>query len=218
MNAKDDSMRPLLTERQSYLPLSSFEVSGRRTWANPFLPTNIATMARSSKNDWANSSERALLLSELTSGRIPLKSCKGFMPRDVHRSRPEYQAIRYDLFCSRLRYLQKSIALQKSTGSDDAAALSHDRLMYPKKARNVNGALRWEGSEAEKLLKLDVANRRHVGLFPSQLWGTREEYKAFTKEAFASHLDQEKRSRKFHAYLASKSKSSKQAQLAHGGN
>jgi hypothetical protein len=45
--------------------------------------------------------------------------------------------------------------------------------------------------EADTLLKVDVATRRHVGLFPSQLWGTREEYKVSTntKEAFAvSHL------------------------------
>jgi hypothetical protein len=128
------------------------------------------------------------------------------------------------LFCSRLRSLQKTIALQKRTGSDDAAALSRDRLVYPKKARNAIGALRWEGSQAEKSLKLDVSNRRHVELLPSQLWETREEYKAFTKKAFASHLDQEKRKRKYHNYLASKSKAKQTttqgtpAELTHGGH
>jgi hypothetical protein len=220
----------LLTERQSaHLPRSRFEVTGLQTWklgARPFLPTNVVTMARSSKNGWANSPDRALLISDLTSGRIPLQSCKGFMPRDAHRFRPEYQAIRYDLFCSRLRSLQKTIALQKRTGSDDAASLSRDRLIYPKNARNVNGALRWEGSQAEKSLKLDVSNSRHVELLPSQLWETREEYKAFTKKAFASHLDQEKRRRKFHNYMASKAKAKAkqtstpgtQAELTHGGH
>jgi hypothetical protein len=205
-------MKPFFAERQS-APASfksSFEVTGGKN-VGPFPSHTDTTMARGSKNDWANSSTRKLLVSELTSGRIPLRSCEGFMPRDVHRSRSEYQAIDYATFCSRLRYLRKSIELQKCTGCNDAVSLSQDRALYPKKARNVNGVLRWEGTDAAKLLKLDVSNGRHVGMFPRQLWATREEYKAFPKDVFASHLNQEKRTQKFHAYLASKSKSSLQA-------
>jgi hypothetical protein len=50
---------------------------------------------------------------------------------------------------------------------------------------------------AKLLLRDDVANNRHVGLRPSQLWSKRDEYQEFDKRIFKERIYQEIKRTKF---------------------
>ena len=52
---------------------------------------------------------------------------------------------------------------------DDRAALAHDQLVRPRAANNPRGYPRWDGSEAERLLKIDVDGGEHQKMEPRKL-------------------------------------------------
>ena len=54
---------------------------------------------------------------------------------------------------------------------------------------------RWDGSEAARLLKLDIEAGEHLKLTPVKLHEKRVEYKALPLHVFRDHIYQEKRSR-----------------------
>ena len=54
----------------------------------------------------------------------------------------------------------------------------------------------WDGSDAQKLLELDVAGYAHVGMTPKELQKTRDEYKQIELTVFRNHLYQEIRKTK----------------------
>jgi hypothetical protein len=74
--------------------------------------------------------------------------------------------------------------------------LEEDLEKRPRPDKNIRGELRWEGSEAQKMLKIDVSNGLHLNQKPKELWETRPEYQLFTNRVFQKHIDQAKQSRK----------------------
>jgi hypothetical protein len=143
------------------------------------------------------SDAKTLLEDDLLRGVIPLKSCPGFMPKDVHQMRPEYQAIPYKTWTSRLyNARRRHLRLQKQA-VDHAAALANSRVRYPVQLRNERGQLRWEGSAGAAFLKLDVAEGRHLGLLPAQFRATRPEYMVHDPVVFRRHIYQEEKTQKY---------------------
>jgi hypothetical protein len=69
-----------------------------------------------------------------------------------------------------------------------AAAISHDRSIYPKEDANETGTVRWEGSEAERLLRLDMDAGKHESMAPRLLYEERSEYKEFPLQTFRGHI------------------------------
>ena len=53
---------------------------------------------------------------------------------------------------------------------------------------NANGLLRWEASEAEEMLKLDVSNQLHERMTPKEVYHSRAVYQQNTLKKFCGHI------------------------------
>jgi hypothetical protein len=107
---------------------------------------------------------------------------------------PEFSGFHYNKnFPSRLRAIQQKHVEKCRRAEASSAALAHDRLLFPAPAHNHRGEPRWQGSEAERLLKLDVAEKKHQTMKPRQLYEARVEYHSYPLEVFRKHIHQEVR-------------------------
>ena len=97
----------------------------------------------------------------------------------------------------------------------DSNAVANDRRAHPK--NNDGNALRsyphWDGSEAQRLLKLDVDDGTHERLLPRELHQARVEYQAYPLDVFRKHIHQETRSRRETAYWLVKKQQKKNLEL-----
>lgn len=156
------------------------------------------------RNDWKNSNAKKLLYDDLMSGKIPLTSSE-MPPAEVYLQREEFSEFEYGRFRDRLRDLRRQIAQQNACAASESASLAHDRQIHPKKPFNYRGEPRWEGSDAERLLRLDMDQGKHKKAKPLELYTSRKEYfESYPLRVFRGHIDQEERRRKFVAYLQQK--------------
>jgi hypothetical protein len=148
---------------------------------------------------WQGSQARKLLVDDLVSGLIPLESkgdC-GMQPRDVYNMRPEFREFPYEKFRDQLRSLRNQISKKKESALSDCAALAHDETIHPKKLTNHRGELRWEGSVAQQLLRLDMNDGKHKSMKPSELYSSRLAYSEHCSlGTFREHIYQETRLRR----------------------
>jgi hypothetical protein len=156
------------------------------------------------KLTWRGSKARDLLEKDLVSGDIPL-DVNVMDAREVYVQRPEFADFEYDHFRDRLRYLRNQIKEKKNSATLASTALARDRQIYPKPSHNHRGEPRWEGSETERLLRLDMDDGKDKRMKPIDLYRSRREYNEnYTLDVFRKHIDQEQRRRKMLAYYATK--------------
>jgi len=155
---------------------------------------------------WMNSKAKKLLLEDLLSRKIPLDT-KGMGPRKVYNQRPEFAEFEYGRFRDRLRDLRRTALNKKEQATSESAALAHDRRIHPKATHNYRGEPRWEGSAAERLLRLDMDAKKHERMKPSELHCSRNEYSDYPLKVFRKHIHQEECRRKYIAYLNNKNNS-----------
>ena len=93
-----------------------------------------------------------LLRQDILDGKI-VDSLK---PKKVFEMRPEYKPYGIVNFRSNLRSLRASIKDNIAKADSDSAALAHDRRIRPLPAQTSKGYPRWDGSDAQRLLKEDV--------------------------------------------------------------
>eukprot|EP00980_Cylindrotheca_fusiformis_P020426 scaffold7476_cov68-Cylindrotheca_fusiformis.AAC.3 len=113
------------------------------------------------------------------------------LPRDVIQLREEYKAVKIQNFRSNWNAMKKRIAAHKERANVDESIYLHDVSIY-KLSRDKDHL--WHGSEAERLLKIDVKRQRHEQLHPSFLYLSRPEYQKFDYQVFRKHIHQEARS------------------------
>jgi hypothetical protein len=101
------------------------------------------------------------------------------------------------------------VSASKHCASSDSAALAHDRHIYPKKTHNHRGEPRWEGSEAERLLKLDIDKGKNKSLKPIDIHHSRNEYKMYSLTVFWKHIDQGEWHHKYLAHCRAHAKKKK---------
>jgi hypothetical protein len=142
---------------------------------------------------WKKSIAKKLLAIDIISGAIP----DDMHWTDVYWQRPEFVVTKRRLFCSRLTTLRKSILHDKTTATIEEIALAHDRALFPAPTHNYRNEPRWEGSEAQRLLKEDVSANRHAATPPKQLYNSRPEYQDYPLKVFREHIYQEVRFVKF---------------------
>jgi hypothetical protein len=140
---------------------------------------------------WISSSPKKLLAKDIISGATPYT----MHWTQVYLQRPEYSQLTVRrLFGSRLKSLRLQISTAKGIAVDEEAALVHDRALFPTPTHNYRGEPRWEGSEAERLLKQDVANGVHKTMTPKELHEIRPEYSTnYSLAVFRGHIYQEVR-------------------------
>jgi hypothetical protein len=110
--------------------------------------------------------------------------------------RDEYQAVEYENFRTNLNKLRKKLESQQSSAASDNAALQRYMGSNPVNMNPTGGMEypRWDLSDAQRLLKEDIAAERHKTMTPQELRMTKLEYQHFPKDVFQKHIHQEVRS------------------------
>lgn len=154
---------------------------------NPGRPQN--KMARSIEWEIA----KPILEKDILEGRVP-----GTMEaKDVRALRPEYQGVKAENFKTNLKALRARLKKNKITSSWELAELRKDQGNHPRPDTNCRGEPQWDKSDAQRLLRQDVSEGKHLEMKPQQLYNTRNEYKMFTLKTFGEHVPQEVRHVKF---------------------
>lgn len=126
------------------------------------------------------------------------KVVDSMMPKEVLAMHPEYEPYRKN-FGTNLRNLQKMIRENQAKADSDAAALAHDRRIFPPLANTSKGYPRWDGSDAQQLLREDVDAGLTRSHDPKVLHQMRPAFQAFPLGVFRDHIHQEERSRAIEA-------------------
>lgn len=150
---------------------------------------------------WGDSNAKKLMAQDLIDGFIPLEgpvNTEELFNR-LYADHPFFDNFPFDKtrYDARLRTLRTQVVNFKKWADYDAKAILEDFKVYPPDRVNVRGELRFDGSEAQALLKADVANKLYETMKPKELWQSREEYHTkFSLKKFRKHLDQMKESEK----------------------
>ena len=131
---------------------------------------------------------KEILIQEISEGRV----LETMGPKDVYVMKEEYQRVEYKKFRTNLNSLRKALNKLKNTAAIDTAAVVHDRRLHPINMDNRNFSHpRWDGSDSQKLLKIDVAPEKQDTMKPKDLQMTQEEYQVFPLDVFHKHIHQE---------------------------
>ncbi len=84
-------------------------------------------------------------------------------PREIYEMSPMFQEYDENRFLANFRSLKQSIQKEKNAVAFDQAGFLHDRQLFPVKEMSCRGYKRWDGSEAQRLLKKDVIVPSMVG-------------------------------------------------------
>ena len=95
----------------------------------------------------------------------------------------------------RLKTLRDQVYQFKKWADYDETDLQANLLVCPIK-EDIGGDPRWDGSEAQELLKADVADKACENMKPKDLRMTREACVQFSLKKFRKHLDQAKQDEK----------------------
>jgi hypothetical protein len=143
---------------------------------------------------------KEILVQDIGSGRIP----RTMGPKEVHNRCQEYRDVDYKKFRTNLNNLRKALYKLHGKATVNNAAFANDlRLQRLRPPPAATTAPRWDGSVAQRLLKIDVDAGNHIPCTPCQLWNTHpnaEHYKVFALEVFRKHIHQEVRSRTESSY------------------
>jgi len=164
--------------------------------------------------EWQHSKEKKILYKDIVEGIVVTPQMK---PKQVWMTRNGiYHRFKYENWRNNLRSLRKKIEKELGWAASDAADLAADRLLCPVPTVTPHGHPRWKGSEAEKLLKVDIDNGRVKLMEPKDLRETSLEYKKFPLHVFRKHIHQELRSREESPYwlVKKKKKAEKKAKAA----
>ena len=151
---------------------------------------------------WQNSEAKKLLAKDILEEKVT----DSMKPKDVHAMHEEYKQYNYGNFGTNLRNLRLSFRRLQGHADADSAALAHDLQVRSRVVNNPRGYPQWEGSAAERLLKIDIDTHEHKKMEPRMLYQKRKEYQEFPLEVFRNHIYQEVRSRTGSLYWSAKKK------------
>ena len=152
--------------------------------------------------DWMTSKAKQLIAQDIIDGEIPLEGNidveKIFYGELGYHHHKYFKNFPFDKtrYKDRIERLREAIKRLQHWAAYDAAKIEEDRIKHPPKEKNIRGELRWDGSEAQALLKLDMDQGRHLQMRPKEFRETREAYGMFKLRIFQKHVDQEKQARK----------------------
>ena len=110
--------------------------------------------------------------------------------------RQEFVGFQFAKFPARLRAMQKRHVSQGGHAEAEHAVLLLHKPHCPTPMINHRGEPQWHGSNAERLLKADIAAKVNEAMTPKQMHCSREEYKIYPLEVFRKHIHQEVRLQK----------------------
>jgi hypothetical protein len=106
-------------------------------------------------------------------------------------------------FKTNLNNLKESIRTEKAAVKSDEEFLLRDKVTVESKELYYPP---WEKSEAKRLLRKDVQDKKHENTKPKQLWESQPAYMMFDRKVFYKHIYQEKLSQGQRSYWMHKKK------------
>jgi hypothetical protein len=174
--------------------------------------------------EWSVHPARKILKEALLNGDIPTDynrqggpnyALKPRMIYDDYKNTEPFAGMSSKEFADKLNKLRKIVEKKNKRVVDDMHAFEVFRNNFPVQLTNHRGEPRWEGSEAQALLKQDIEMGRHLEFDRMRLlWLSRQEYQQFTRKVFLGHIDQEKRLCKLKTLLKQKEKKKKKKRKA----
>ena len=155
------------------------------------------------KIPWKNSRAKALLEKDIKEGRVPLEATKNgrstMKLRTIYDSRPEFAQYQYSKFSNRLKSLRTTISECSARAALDQEAFDNFQQNHPvPSVFSHKGYIQWQGSEAQRLCREDIANKVHESMSRRELHGSRPEYfENFPLKVFRDKVNQEIRTAKY---------------------
>jgi hypothetical protein len=163
------------------------------------------TKTKARKWKWQYSTAKEALRKAILAGTVT----DNMSLDDIFMSFPEVAETDRKKFSGRLRGLRQQITASNTAVASDEAAHAHDRALRPAPSHNYRGEPRWEGSEAQRLLKEDVASGKHRAMKPTLFYNSRVEYtQHYTLKTIREHIYQEEKYVKYCKYLSDHNKPS----------
>lgn len=150
-------------------------------------------MPKKKKTTWADSEAKEALRKALASGSISTDRTKT-TPKQAFC--PEYDFDgQYCKFGPRFRALQSTVGKAQAAAAEDLSLFLADHEESQK--IGSNGKPRWDGSAAEQLLRVAVADGVEKDMKPAALQGSSSTYKDFASKTFRDHIYQERKTQKW---------------------
>lgn len=163
----------------------------------------IVEVEEEPKIKWKKSKAKELLLKDILEGRVPKEakdsSGKSTMKlEDIYLSRPEFSEYKYSMFSSRLSSLRKTVKETEHRAVLDQAAFDNYIKNHEPALFTRYGYAQWQGSEAQKMLQLDIKNKVHESMSKKELHESREVYfENYPLNVFRDYFWQEIRTAKY---------------------
>jgi hypothetical protein len=165
--------------------------------------------------EWKKSKARDYVCGLLVRGELPDRNT--IKPRQVFdnycKDRPEFkhfQNYKELKFASKLLYLRNMVEVRTDRSKEDAAALAHDRLIFPPPTEDLKGRPLWAGSRARMLLIDDIKSGKHKTMKPKLLYESQVEYyDNYDQDFFREKIYQEVKALKRAAWVKAKSEKAK---------
>jgi hypothetical protein len=178
--------------------------------------------------EWRVHPARKILKEALVNGHIPTDynrqggpnyALKPRMIYDEYKTNKAFAGMSGKEFADKLNRLRNIVEKRNKRVVDDMHAFEVFRNNFPVQPTNHRGEPRWEGSQAQALLKQDTEMGRDLEFHRMRLlWLSRPEYQQFTRKVFLGHIDQEKRLCKLKTLLKEKEeKKKRKASNSSGG-
>ena len=151
---------------------------------------------------WQYSVGKKLLKKQLLDTESPIHNMS---VKDIKNSNPLYK--QYPNFRKYYEDLKRQVEAEKKQAHLDDIAVERHIKNNPRSSLNRRGYPHWNGSPAEKLLRIDVYKKLHETMKPSELRMTRREYQKFPPAVFTKRVNREaekQRLAKFWAYKRNK--------------
>jgi hypothetical protein len=173
---------------------------------NPTATTRTSTKAKPKKREpkapqWQYSDAKQLMAQDMFDGIVPIDTKivdSEKLYNEFYADHPLFEKFPYkkSLYDSRIKSLQEEVRRLKERVTYEAQAFAHDRAKHPRPTHNTKGELLWNGSEADRWLKIDMSNGLHLQMAPRELRETRQCYQLISKERFRKRIDQLKQKAK----------------------
>ena len=121
---------------------------------------------------------------------------------EIYQSDKRYEEWGPKKFEKYYKILLKKIEEKKARIELDNIAVAEHLKNFPRE--NRKGYPDWDTHAAKNWLEIDVANKKHEQMKPSQLRKTRSDYKKFPKDVFTKRVHREISKQKAAAFWAEK--------------
>ena len=165
--------------------------------------TALPTSKPEPKWGWENSWAKEILREAIKCGDITSDHTYD----EMHVWHPEVEKTDRQKLPGRVRGLRQQVDQDKTAAQSDAIALAHDRKLFPIPDTNYRGEPRWQGSNAEKILKSDIKDGKHLLCKPSEYYQLHKEYEPYSVDVIRAHIYQEVKFQKYCLYRNDKKKS-----------